>query len=87
MVDLDGSFEHSRIIAVVNDAARVSFELLGNPASGREIRFLLKNEDPSRIQLFDLSGKSLKFLLLRSGNEFTIRPKNALASGLYVISL
>ncbi|GGN10849.1 hypothetical protein GCM10010967_53360 [Dyadobacter beijingensis] len=87
MVDADGTSEYSRVIAVDNHTGSVAFELLGNPVPNREIRFLLKNEDPAHVSLYDLSGKAIRFTLGRSGNEFVIKPKNSLASGLYLLSL
>jgi hypothetical protein len=87
IVDLDGSFQFSRMIAIDNGPGRVAFELLGNPASGREIRFLLKNEDASAIRLYNVSGKAVRFDLGRSGNEFVIKPKDNLSAGLYLLSL
>ncbi|WP_353717307.1 T9SS type A sorting domain-containing protein [Dyadobacter sp. 676] len=87
MVDADGSSDYSRIIAVDNGANSIAFELLGNPVANREIRFLLKNENASHIGLFDLSGKAIRFSLSQSGNEFVLKPKNTLPSGLYVLSL
>jgi hypothetical protein len=87
MVDLDGSFEYSRVVAVDNGPNSVAFQLLGNPASNREIRFILKNQDPSQISLFDLTGKSVQFSLSQSGNEFVLRPSGNFPSGLFVLSL
>jgi hypothetical protein len=87
MVDLDGKYEHSRIIAIDNGAGSLAFELLGNPAANREIKFLLKNEDASQIHLYDLSGKSIKFSLTHSGTDYTLKPKGNLTPGLYVLSL
>ncbi|KAA0993496.1 T9SS type A sorting domain-containing protein [Dyadobacter aurulentus] len=87
MVDLDGRYEHSRIIAIDNSAGSLAFELLGNPATSHEIKFLLKNEDASQIRLHDLSGKSIHFSLIKSGNDFMLTPKGSLTSGLYVLSL
>ena len=87
IVDLDGSFEISRVVAIDNGAHSVAFELLGNPASGREIRFLLKNEDASAIHLYDLRGRAVRFSLVRTGNEFVIKPKDNLSAGLYLLSL
>ena len=87
VVDFDGSFELSHLIAIDNGANGIAFELLGNPASGREIRFVLKNEDASAIHFYDLAGKSLRFSLVRAGNEFTLKPKDHLSGGLYFLSL
>ena len=87
IVDLDGSFEHSRVIGIDNGATSVAFELLGNPASNREIKFLLKNEEASGINLYDLSGRSIRFSMSRAGNEFVLKPKDNLSSGLYFLSL
>lgn len=87
IVDFDGGSEISRLIAIDNGANSIAFELLGNPASGREIRFLLKNEPASAIHFYNLSGKSLGFSLARTGNEFTLKPKDPLTAGLYLISL
>ncbi|SDG95415.1 Por secretion system C-terminal sorting domain-containing protein [Dyadobacter soli] len=87
MVDADGKFEFSRMISIDNGANSVAFELLGNPASGREIRFLLKNESASNVSLFDLSGKAVKFSLSQTGNEFTLKPKNGTSAGIYILKL
>lgn len=87
MVDADGKFEFSRMISVDNGANSVAFELLGNPTSGREIKFLLKNENASNVSLFDLSGKAVRFSLSQTGNEFTLKPKSGISSGLYILSL
>jgi len=87
IVDLDGSFEVSRLIAVDNGAHSVAFEVLGNPATSREIRFLLKNEKASGIRLYDLSGRAIGFSLMQTGNEFLLKPQNNLPAGLYVLSL
>ncbi|MBO9611075.1 MAG: T9SS type A sorting domain-containing protein [Dyadobacter sp.] len=87
IVDFDGSFEISRLIAVDNGANSVAFELLGNPASGTEIRFLLKNEDASAIRLYDLAGRAQRFSLARTGNEFVLKPQNNLSAGLYFLLL
>lgn len=87
MVDADGKFEFSRMISVENGANSVAFELLGNPATGKEIKFLLKNENASNVSLFDLSGKAVKFSLSQTGNEFTLRPKGSVSSGLYILKL
>lgn len=87
MVDADGKFEFSRMISIDNGANSVAFELLGNPVSGREIKFLLKNENAANVSLFDLSGKSIRFSLSQTGNEFTLKPKGGISSGLYILSL
>lgn len=87
MVDKDGSFEYSRVIVIDNGPGSVAFELLGNPASNREIRFLLKNEHSAQVRLTDMSGKSIGFSLSHTGNEFTLKPKGGLSSGLYILSL
>lgn len=87
IVDLDGSFEISRMVAIDNGDNSVAFELLGNPAAGREIKFLLKNENASAIHFYDLSGKAVRFSLVRSGNEFVLKPKDNLSAGLYFLSL
>ena len=87
IVDFDGSSEFSRLVAIDNGANSIAFQLLGNPASGREIRFLLKNEDASAIHFYNLAGKSLLFSLVRAGNEFTLKPKDNLSAGLYFLSL
>lgn len=87
IVDQNGSFKTSRLVAIENGANSVAFELLGNPASGREIRFLLKNEDASSIHLYDLSGRAVRFSLARAGNEFVLKPGTNLSAGLYFLSL
>lgn len=87
MADTDGKFEYSRTIAIDNGANSVAFELLGNPASAREIKFLLKNENASNVSLYDLSGKAIRFSLTHTGNEFVLKPKNGISSGLYILSL
>lgn len=87
VVDLDGSFEISRMVAVDNGGNSVAFELLGNPASGREIRFLLKNEDATSIHLYSVSGRAVMFSLARTGNEYVLKPKDNLSAGLYLLSL
>ncbi len=87
IVDLDGSFQISRLIAIDNGANSIAFVLMGNPASSREIRFLLKNEDASSISFYDLSGRAIRFSLVRTGNEFVLKPTNNLSSGLYLLSL
>jgi hypothetical protein len=87
IVDLDGSSQISRLVAIDNSPNSVAFALLGNPASSREIRFLLKNEDASYVNLYDLSGKVIRFSLVRTGNEFVLKPTNNLSSGLYLLSL
>ncbi len=87
IADFDGSSEISRLIVIDNGVNSIAFELLGNPSSGREIRFLLKNEDVSAIHFYDLAGKSLKFSLVRAGNEFMLKPKDNLSAGLYFLSL
>lgn len=87
MVDLDGKFEYSRMITIDNGTGSVAFELLGNPTPDKEIRFLLKNENVSNIRLFDMSGKSIRFALTQTGNEFVLKPKGGISSGLYILSL
>jgi hypothetical protein len=87
MVDADGKFEYSRMISIDNGANSIAFELLGNPTLGREIKFLLKNENASNVSLFDLSGKSVRFSLSQTGNEFTLKPQSGISSGLYILSL
>jgi hypothetical protein len=87
MVDMNGKFEYSRTIAIDNGTNSVAFELLGNPASGREIKFLLKNENASNVSLYDLSGKAIRFSLSHTGNEFVLKPKSGISSGLYILSL
>lgn len=87
MADMDGKFEYSRVIVIDNGANSVAFELLGNPASGRDIKFLLKNENASNVSLFDLSGRAVRFSLSQTGNEFTLKPKGGISSGLYILSL
>ena len=87
MVDADGKFEYSRMIAIDNGANSVAFELLGNPAPGKEIKFLLKNEKASNVSLFDLAGRPVRFSLNQTGNEFTLKPKGGISSGLYILSL
>lgn len=87
MADLDGSFKYSKIVAVENNPNGLVFELLGNPATSREIRFLLKNGDASQIRLFDLSGKTMPCSLTKTGNHVTLTARGTLTSGLYVLSL
>lgn len=87
MVDADGSFEYSRIISVGNGKEDVAFELLGNPVAGSEIRFILKNERPDKVALYDLQGRQIAFKLSGAGNEFTLKMKDQIRSGIYVLSL
>ncbi|MHA4737805.1 T9SS type A sorting domain-containing protein [Dyadobacter sp. MSC1_007] len=87
MVDLDGSSEKSRIISVANYANSVAFELLGNPVVNKEIKFILKNDNPGNIRLSDMAGRSIGFSLNRSGNTFTLTPKGIVPTGLYLLSL
>ncbi|WP_342085465.1 T9SS type A sorting domain-containing protein [Dyadobacter sp. OTU695] len=87
IADFDGSFQISRLIAIDNGANSIAFVLMGNPASSREIRFLLKNDDASYVNLYDLSGRAIRFSLARSGNEFVLKPADNLSSGLYLLSL
>ncbi|MHA4737804.1 T9SS type A sorting domain-containing protein [Dyadobacter sp. MSC1_007] len=87
MVDLDGASENSRIISIDNHTNSVAFQLLGNPVINKEIKFVLKNDDPANIRFSDMMGKSIGFSLNRSGNIFTLTPKGIVPTGLYLLSL
>ena len=87
LVDKDGSFENSRIISVANNANSVSFEILGNPIVNRELKFLLKGEKQQNVQLYDISGRTVPFSMVNTGNIYTMKPANNLSSGLYILSL
>ncbi|MCF2520610.1 T9SS type A sorting domain-containing protein [Dyadobacter sp. CY351] len=87
MVDLDGSTARSSIIAVANHASSISFELLGNPVTNREVRFILKNEKPENIMLHDLNGRSIDFSISKTGNTYTLKPGHSITSGLYLLNL
>ncbi|MCF0071390.1 T9SS type A sorting domain-containing protein [Dyadobacter sp. CY261] len=87
MVDKNGSSEYSRVITIDNGPNSVAFELLGNPVLNREIKFLLKNEDVSGIQLLDMSGRAVTFSLSQWGNEFVLKPRSNQSSGIYILSL
>lgn len=86
-LDLDGRFEYSRTISVANSEKTVAFELLGNPVQHGEIRFLLKNQDPTQVQLTNLKGESVKFSLVKEGNVYMVKPQAELGTGLYLLSL
>ena len=86
-VDIDGSSESSRIIAVNNDPQNVVLEVLGNPLLNREVSFLLKNQMPSNIAFFNLAGQKVHFSLTQTGNIFLLKPSSYLPSGLYLLSL
>jgi len=86
-LDKDGGFERSRIITVANSESILTFELMGNPVQNREIRFMLKNEDPRNISLLDLNGRAQKFTLSKEGNIYSVKPVNYLSQGLYLLSL
>ncbi|MCF2499662.1 T9SS type A sorting domain-containing protein [Dyadobacter chenhuakuii] len=87
MVDLDGSTARSSIIAVANHASSISFELLGNPVTNREVRFILKNEKSGNIMLHDLNGRSIDFSITKTGNTYTLKPGHSISSGLYLLNL
>jgi hypothetical protein len=87
MVDVDGSFETSKIINVENHANSVAFALLGNPVINREIKFILSNASASNINLYDLTGRKLNFTVTSVGNNYTIKLTENVASGLYLLSL
>ncbi|MDQ6480253.1 T9SS type A sorting domain-containing protein [Dyadobacter sp. LHD-138] len=86
-VDKDGSFENSRIISVANNTNSVAFEILGNPVVNRELKFLLKGDSQQNIRLFDMSGRTIPFSLINTGNIYTVKPVGNLSSGLYILSL
>jgi len=86
-LDYDGSFEYSRTIAVANNEGSLAFELLGNPAQNGEIRFLFKNQDLNVISLTNMKGQSIKYTLAKDGNTYIVKPKTALVSGVYILSL
>ena len=86
-LDQDGGFERSRIITVANSESSLTFELMGNPVQNREIRFMLKNEDPHNISLLDLNGRAQKFTFSKDGNIYSVKPVNYLSQGLYLLSL
>jgi hypothetical protein len=87
MVDTDGTTERSRIIVVENEANSVAFELLGNPASSSEIRFILKNSRSENVTLHDLSGKRMGFQINKAGNIVSLKPNTILHSGIYILGL
>ncbi len=87
LVDMDGTFDYSRVIAINNDQESLSFELLGNPTTSKEIKLLLKNGDTKALSLTNMNGQKLMFRLSQNGSEYTLIPNQQLASGLYLISL
>jgi hypothetical protein len=86
-VDLDGSFENSRVISVANEANSLSFVLMGNPVQDKDIKFLLSNGDVNNLKLTDIRGRDIHFGLIQSDNIYSIRPAQILPTGLYILSL
>jgi len=86
-VDMDGTFSRSQIISIRNDSEAVSFELLGNPAENKTVKFLLGNADPANIRLMNLLGVDQNFNVVKEGNVFSLKPSTSLPSGLYILSL
>jgi|GEM_PF-1809577 len=60
MVDLDGTFEHSRMVSVSTEGG-VLVRAYPNPANGREVRFLAPNGDKLVLQsVTDAFGKAVE---------------------------
>ena len=61
MVDLDGTFEHSKMVSVSTEAG-VLVRAYPNPSNGREVRFLAPNGDKLVLQsVTDAFGKAVGY--------------------------
>jgi len=88
MVDRDGKFTYSNIIAVIIDGKNISFQIFPNPA--RNILFVQVNgeNENATIQIIDATGKKLKEqkVTLNGNTSLSFDIKN-LPKGMYNLLL
>jgi hypothetical protein len=88
MVDLDGTFEHSKMVSVSTEVG-VLVRAYPNPANGREVRFLAPNGDKLVLQsVTDAFGKAVGFEAAPVyGEGLYVNFYGSLPAGFYVATL
>jgi parallel beta-helix repeat protein len=87
MVDMDGHFTYSKIVAVTMDAAQTTLSLFPNPAA-RELTVHIFATGLLQLKLVDLNGRILKEEVRQlSGNTSTILDISNLSEGVYILIL
>jgi hypothetical protein len=90
MVDKDGKFGYSKIVAVSADKLVTDFILYPNPAKDETtLAVTVTEKQAASYHLFDLSGKKLisKPVLLSEGVNIINIPVVHLPAGTYIIQL
>jgi len=87
MVDTDGSFDYSKIVAVAVDGAQPSLQLLANPVMEPAIRVQLRNWTAADLRLTNSFGQPVA-CTAAGGTQGTavVRPLQTLKTGVYLLT-
>lgn len=86
MIDLDGTFTYSRVIAVKNDNDLLTLQLFPNPVSDvLQVQLPASKKESAKIMILDAAGKQhyVQTLLLNEGINAVSVPVTQLAKGAY----
>lgn len=83
IVDADGEYTYSKVIAIKNDGSNYTVKIFPNPAQGSLFIQARGLNDWATLQVFDVSGRKLKEeRILLNGDTHTLNIKN-LSKGVY----
>ncbi len=90
-VDLDGTFEYSKVIAVENGQMTAASKMVvaPNPVSGGQFTVALNSAEAAQLQIMDMNGRMVYNQNVAQGTrEVNLNAQNLnLRSGMYIINL
>lgn len=84
-VDLDGTFEYSKIVAVTAQANKVESQVYPNPVSASASEVVLQHAAGGTIEVWSLAGERKIALSAEPGTVKTILPIQSLTKGVYLV--
>ncbi len=89
MVDKDGTFVYSRIVAIKNDTHQITISIFPNPVTDLlQVQIPAVRKEEAQISIYDAAGKKVysKIQKLNEGNNAVSIPVNQLSKGTYTLS-
>ena len=86
MVDIDGSVDYSRIVAVSEGSTQPLLHLLSNPITDQTISVRLQNWTASDLRLVNSQGQPLPFSVINASTGLvSLQPLQPLIKGVYIL--
>ncbi|SFC86025.1 collagen-binding domain-containing protein [Spirosoma endophyticum] len=87
MVDKDGSFDYSKLVAFLPDSDEPLLQLLENPTTNQVLRIQLRSWTVADLRLTNMQGQLVSFKgMAESNGTMTLRPDQTLPAGVYVLT-